>query len=378
MDTYDYTGEGIIINKTNGSGKSMVYYGYNKYNVGETTLHFKSNNDNIIKTKYIYYYLLNNIDILQKYYKGANQKSIVEDDLFKIKIPIPSIERQQEIVKYLDFIYEKANKTSNDKIAELNQLNQFCLINQTKFGDNVVKTLGEICEVNQGNSLTKIEMIDGIYDVIGGGKITGNHNQKNRDGNDFTLTRVGDININYIDKPYYLTDNGFSLKSKQEDIMTKYIYYILLHKDYLTNLYQGAAQKVISKTNLKLLKIPIPSLERQKEIVEYCEYNDILIKQLENEIENNKRVAHQFIKGIVKTQIQTDEKEEKYEKEEKEEKYENEEENEETKETIIELKPKLKARRVKKPIEEKEEPEEEKESIELKPKPKARRVKKTD
>jgi len=139
--------------------------------------------------------------------------------------------------------------------------------------DVVVKTLGEVCEVNQGNSLTKTEMIDGIYDVIGGGKIIGKHNQKNRDGNDFTLTRVGDININYIDKPYYLTDNGFSLKSKQEDIMTKYIYYLLSHnKDYLTNLYQGTAQKVISKTNLKSIKIPIPSLERQQEIVKYLDF----------------------------------------------------------------------------------------------------------
>ena len=137
----------------------------------------------------------------------------------------------------------------------------------------VVKTLGEVCEVNQGNSLTKTEMIDGIYDVIGGGKIIGKHNEKNRDGNDFTLTRVGDININYIDKPYYLTDNGFSLKSKQEDIMTKYIYYLLSHnKNYLTNLYQGTAQKVISKTNLKSIKIPIPSLERQQEIVKYLDF----------------------------------------------------------------------------------------------------------
>jgi type I restriction enzyme M protein len=137
----------------------------------------------------------------------------------------------------------------------------------------VVKTLGEVCEVNQGNSLTKTEMIDGIYDVIGGGKIIGKHNQKNRDGNDFTLTRVGDININYIDKPYYLTDNGFSLKSKQEDIMTKYIYYLLSHnKDYLTNLYQGTAQKVISKTNLKSIKIPIPSLDKQQEIVKYLDF----------------------------------------------------------------------------------------------------------
>ena len=230
-------------------------------------------------------------------------------DIFKsIKIPIPSLERQQEIVKYLDFIYEKANKTSNEKIAELKQLNEFCLNNQKIFGENVVKILGEVCEVNQGNSLTKTEMIDGIYNVIGGGKIIGKHNQKNRDGNDFTLTRVGDININYLNKPYYLTDNGFSLKSKQEDIMTKYIYYLLSHNnDYLTNLYQGTAQKVISKTNLKSIKIPVPSLDKQQEIVVYCEFNDTLIKQLEKEIENNKRLAQQFITGIIKSQLQTKE-----------------------------------------------------------------------
>lgn len=301
LDTFDYEGEGIIINKTNGSGKAMVYYGNNKYNVGETTIHFKSNN-NETKTKYVYYYLFHNIELIQKYFKGANQKSIVEDDLFKIKIPIPCLEKQQSIVAYLDFIYEKANKTSFTKIEELKQLNEFCLNNQKLFGEYVVKELGEVCSINQGNSLTKTEMIDGIYNVIGGGKIIGKHNQKNREGNDFTLTRVGDININYIDKPYYLTDNGFSLQSTQKDIMTKYLYYLLSYnKDYLITLYQGTAQKVISKTSLKSIKIPIPSLEKQQEIVAYCDANNNLIKQLENEIEHNKNLAQQFIKGIVKT-----------------------------------------------------------------------------
>jgi len=59
--------------------------------------------------------------------------------------------------------------------------------------------------------------------------------------------------------------------------------------------------------DLQNLKIPIPLLERQKEIIEYCEYNDILIKQLEKEIENNKKLAQQFISNIVKTQINTEE-----------------------------------------------------------------------
>lgn len=102
LDTYDYTGEGIIINKTNGSGKAMVYYGENKYNVGQTTLHFKSKT-NSVNTKYIYYYLLYHIPIIEQYFKGANQKSIVAADLFNIKIPIPSIERQREIVEYCEY-----------------------------------------------------------------------------------------------------------------------------------------------------------------------------------------------------------------------------------------------------------------------------------
>jgi hypothetical protein len=47
------------------------------------------------------------------------------------------------------------------------------------------------------------------------------------------------------------------------------------------------------------MKITIPSLEQQKEIIKYCEFNDTLIKQLEIEIESNKKQAYQFIINIL-------------------------------------------------------------------------------
>lgn len=155
----------------------------------------------------------------------------------------------------------------------------------------VYKKLGEVCDINQGSSLTKKKMVEGKYDVIGGGKIIGKNNQKNRDGNDFTLTRVGDININYIDGPYYLTDNGFSLKSiKEENVITKYVYYFFsYHKKYLINLYKGAAQKVIPKTILKLVEIPIPSIEKQKKIVKYLDFYDTSTKTSEQKIKELKK-----------------------------------------------------------------------------------------
>jgi len=76
-------------------------------------------------TKYIYYLLSHNKDYLTNLYQGTAQKVISKTNLKSIKIPIPTIERQKEIVKYLDFIYEKANKTSNEKISELKQLLEY-------------------------------------------------------------------------------------------------------------------------------------------------------------------------------------------------------------------------------------------------------------
>ena len=309
LDTYDYIGEGIIINKTNGSGKAMVYYGNNKYNVGETTLHFKSNN-NEVQTKYIYYYLLHNIELIEAYFKGANQKSIVEDDLFKIKIPISSLEKQQEIVKYLDFIYEKANKTSNEKINELKQLNQYCLNNQKIFGENGVKKLSEVCSIDYGTRIVKSNNTEGEYPVYGSGRAMFSTNTFNRNEYNILIGRfaLSLECVRIINKKIFLNDSGLTVKPKIYGLLHKYIGYYLLHnQSIIYNCARGTAQKNLEIDEFKSIKIIIPSLEKQKEIVEYCEYNDNLIKHLEKEIEMNKNLAKQFIMSIVKSN-NTDEK----------------------------------------------------------------------
>lgn len=300
--TFNREGYNILIGRF-ALSLDCVRFITDKIFLNDSGLSVKPKDTKILLHKYVGYYLYENQNIIYECARGTAQKNLDMDKFREIKIPIPPLDRQQQIVTYLDFIYEKCIKTSIEKILELKQLNEFCLNTQKMFGENNVKTLGEVCSINQGNSLTKNDMINGEYSVIGGGKIIGTHNQKNRDGNDFTLTRVGDININYMNSPYYLTDNGFSLKSSiQKEVMTKYVYYLLKNNiDIIQNSYRGTAQKVISKTNLNAIRIPIPPLDRQKEIVDYCECNDTLIQQLEKEIEQNKKQANMFISGIVKT-----------------------------------------------------------------------------
>jgi type I restriction enzyme M protein len=323
---YDVIGGGKIIGKHNQKnrdgndftltrvGDININYIDKPYYLTDNGFSLKSKQEDIM-TKYIYYLLSHNKDYLTNLYQGTAQKVISKTNLKSIKIPIPSLERQQEIVKYLDFIYEKANKTSNEKIAELKQLNEFCLSNQKIFGENVVKTLGEVCEFQNGKRIVKGQVETGEYPVLGGGGFTSFYtNEYSREGKTCKISREGMSLHNCVmllNEKYYLNSQAFTIKSKNEVIMiNEYLWYYLdNNKEQVFKCGRGTAQKAIDIDEFKSIKIHIPTLERQKEIVEYCEYNDTLIKQLEKEIENNKKQAQQFITGIVKAHVKAQVKE---------------------------------------------------------------------
>ena len=310
VDDPDYEEESLIIGD---GGEPNVNYGI-KFSTSNHCYILQNKNKLLLNLKYCYYYLYHNLDMMKQLYTGVAIKNISKTNIEGIKIPIPSLEHQQEIVKYLDFIYEKANKTSNEKIAELKQLNVFCLSNQKIFGENVVKTLGEVSKINYGKRITKSKDEGSEYFAYGGGDLMSYKvNEYNRDGITYKISRDGLSKHNCITKLYgklFLNDTALTLDTLDNKSVNNYYIgeFLLSQKNYIyDNCTHGTAQLHIDINNLMKLKIPVPSLERQKEIVEYCEYNDTLIKQLEKEIENNKKQAQQFITGIVKAQVQTEE-----------------------------------------------------------------------
>lgn len=294
----DYEEECLIIGT---GGTANIKYD-NKFSCSADNFVVKVNTQQL--TKYIYYYLLINIEILQKGFIGTGLQHVSKDYISNIKIPLPSIKCQEEIVKYLDFIYEKANKTSYEKIKESKQLNEYCLTNQKLLHENIVKTLGEVCKVNQGTYIKSDMKIPGEYPVYGGGNVSYYINQFNRE-NEIIVAKDGvsaDC-VRYEQNKFFLNHHGWTIICK-DDIIKKYMFYYLHSiQNELLSIAKGTAQLGINQENFYKLKIYIPSVERQKEIVEYCEYNDTLIKQLEKEIQNNKNKAQQFITSIIKGKV---------------------------------------------------------------------------
>jgi type I restriction-modification system DNA methylase subunit len=297
-DISDYTVNSLIIGT---GGVANIKYD-NNYSCSADNYVLTAKNDN---TKYIYYYLLNNIKLLENGFIGATIKHISQKYIKSIKIPIPSLENQQDIVNQLDFINDECIKTSEIKIKQLNKLNKLYLNNQKLYG--AVFTLGEVCTVKQGTYITKTIKIPGEYPVYGGGGISYYINQYNRE-NEIIIAKDGVSNkcVRYEKSKFFLNHHAWTLNCN-DNVLKLYLYYYLLSiQDILLSIATGAAQLGINQANFFKLTIPIPSLEKQQEIVNYCENNDNLIKQLEEEIESNKLLAKEYIFNITQNMINND------------------------------------------------------------------------
>jgi len=293
---YDYSDECLII----GSGGNANIKYSSKFSCSTDNFIIKINEE--LLTKYAYYYLLINIDILQKGFIGIGLQHISKEYIKNIKLPIPSFKQQQDLVKYFDFIYEKTNKTTINKITELKILNEFCLKNQENYGDNFTKLLGEVCEfLPKSKRQASYGEKDGKYPFFTSSQNCDKYcNEYDYSDECLIIGSGGNANIKYSSKFSCSTDN-FIIKINKE-LLTKYAYYyLLINIDILQKGFIGIGLQHISKEYIKNIKLPIPSLDRQKDIIKYCEKNDNLIKQLEVEIENNKKQAQLFFTNIIKS-----------------------------------------------------------------------------
>jgi len=94
-DIADYNVESIII----GTGGNASVKISSHYSCSADNFIIKITNGN---TKYIYYWLLKNIQEIEALFHGTTIKHLGKTDLENIKIPIPSLEIQQDIVNQCD------------------------------------------------------------------------------------------------------------------------------------------------------------------------------------------------------------------------------------------------------------------------------------
>jgi type I restriction enzyme, S subunit len=110
IDTEQYFDEALVF----GTGGSASIHYVNELFSTSTDCIVTVNRKEYVKTKYVYYYLLSNIHILERGFKGAGLKHISKSYIEELKIPIPEPDLQEKIIAVLDkakLLLEKRHMT---------------------------------------------------------------------------------------------------------------------------------------------------------------------------------------------------------------------------------------------------------------------------
>ena len=245
--------------------------------------------------KYIYYwYLCCDIEgEILKIAKGTAQANISTNDISNIKIPIPSLERQQEIVeeceqitKSIDTIKLRKEQLKCDgilfkKYYKHNELNEI-------YKNSEVKTLGEVCDkICSGKFNSKDCKISGKYPFYTNKAINpegytddfcfdyekyfiiikdGGAGDK-KYGEHIGLGKVFKVNGKSAG-----TSHQYALIPKKEfNYDYLYQYLKIIKNDIMDLAHYTTGLGCIKKGDIESIKIPIPTLENQEKVVAYYE-----------------------------------------------------------------------------------------------------------
>jgi type I restriction-modification system DNA methylase subunit len=127
VDEPDYNEESLIIGD---GGEPNINYGTH-FSTSDHCYILQNKNKLLINLKYVYYYLFHNLNTLKQLYTGIGIKNISKTNIINIKIPILSLEKQNEIINNLDLLCEK-NKQLEKEIINNKLLAKENIINITK------------------------------------------------------------------------------------------------------------------------------------------------------------------------------------------------------------------------------------------------------
>ena len=244
--------------------KDIIYLPIGIFNIDIKLciLHFiKKRNETFIFTnnKITNIHQTNNINFYDYNYFN-NTKQLL------ITVSINKITTNQYSFNYIDYIQEK-------QILSSEQL--------------IYKTINDIALIQYGNRNNNNNDNDNNnekYKIYGNKNNNNISNNYNRDGFNIIITKY---EIKLTNEKIFLNNYGISVKPKSDLILHKYLGYYLFYN-----------YKNINLKTLHLFEISIPSIEIQKEIINYLDNIHNTISKLQDEINELNNQSIYFMKKI--------------------------------------------------------------------------------
>jgi type I restriction-modification system DNA methylase subunit len=314
---YNREGKNLVISRF-GVSEKCVRIISDKFYLNDSGLTLHATDKNLLQSFLEFYTIMCLQSKIFDISMGACQKNIQVEDLKSFEIPIPSISIQKEIVERLDVIHDNT-KTLEKNVEDFKKMIKYHVDAHIK---NVkdVKKLDDLFNFNIGSKTSKDVSANGTYDFYNGSAKSpvGKADDFSFDNNSNYILLIKDGGAGSgkygdqigLGKVFYVygktsfTTSVVALTNKDNKTINMkyayhYLYYIKNKMMDLANYTVGLGHLTTKK--LKLVEIKIPSLEKQQEIVKYCDNLSDMITKMESQIENNQTLMKDIMDMYLKT-----------------------------------------------------------------------------
>ena len=197
--------------------------------------------------------------------QGITRYGLTQPKWLSIKIPIPPLEVQKEIVRVLDSFTELEAELEARKRQYEYYRNDLLTSDESS---NAVeqKLLGEVVRIKNGKDWKVAG--EGNIPVYGsGGRMSMRIDRCMYNKPTVLLPRKGTIsNVFYVEEPFWNVDTVYYTEIDADVIIPKYFFYFMDNFN-LSKLDTGSGRPSLTHAVLNKIRIPIPPMSRQKQIV---------------------------------------------------------------------------------------------------------------
>ena len=304
----------IVRSGVNAGDVAVVEEEYKKVTIGADTLLLNVTQDVLPKFVQIYFMTEIGRKQLNRHITGATNKHLNSYSLKRVYFPKVNLLTQSNCVSIIESAFVENKQKEEQAKALLQSIDEYllgelgierpsptrtengrffytsfhnlmgsewaplCIKNNGKRSKSTIYKevkLSTIATIAKGQAITSKEIVNGNYPVIAGGQSSPySHNQYNYKGNIVTISASGAYSgyVWYHNYPIFASDCSVIFSNDENVYLTKYIYEILrLRQQEIYLLQKGAGQPHVYPSDIANLTIPAIPLEKQQDIVAYCQ-----------------------------------------------------------------------------------------------------------
>lgn len=242
--------------------------------------------DDRVSARYLYFWLQSQQELLHSFKSGGGVPHVYPRSVSGIRIPVPPLEVQREIVRVLDKFTQLEAELEAELEARRVQYEHYrhSAVGKPQFANNKWVPLASIADIHTGVKPDEISEHGAFPYINAGIEPSGFTNRSNSRGNVVTIPSRGQGgagHVGYQRNDFWCGPLCYRIESKSRVLLTRFLYFYLRNvQDELVALRKTGSIPAVNKSDLGGVLVPVVPVQEQQRVVKALDKFDALVNDI--------------------------------------------------------------------------------------------------